>query len=118
MSSHDAAELSEMFSLLTNHHRRQVLYYLTRESERVDVTTLARLIAEWESDDTKSGPSQTTDMIETKLVHIHLPKLAAAGVISYGEQGDTIELETTADFDRYLEASGPADGYPHTLQQN
>ncbi|WP_227380691.1 helix-turn-helix domain-containing protein [Haladaptatus halobius] len=99
-------ELDTACELLANATRRSVMQYFTAEETAVaELDELIDHIHEKVNDVT--GPKQA----RTPLVHMHLPKLADAGVIEYDERSETIRyrdsdrLETflevvTADYDR------------------
>lgn len=110
----DAARLNETFNLLTHSHRRYVLYYLTRESERADIKTLASAIAKWDGEHRETDRSTDRKVIETALYHTHLPKLADAGIISFGTNTDSIRLRETDGVDRFLADTARIDGYSQT----
>lgn len=100
MASLDATDLNETFDLLTHPHRRYVLYYLTREFEAVAIDTLAAAIAGWDADHT--GPIHDSTAVEAALHHTHLPKLREAGIITFGPDGETIELDETGELEQFL----------------
>jgi hypothetical protein len=50
MAAQIEPELNEIFDLMTHPHRRYILYYLTQESETVDVDTLAASLAALDAD--------------------------------------------------------------------
>lgn len=111
MASLDNSRLDEEFDLLTHPHRRYVLYHLRRESEAVEIGTLATAIAEWDGDQT--GPDRSTDIreVETTLHHVHLPKLADAGVITYSADRGYVELGEIDGLDQFLGDTARIDGY-------
>lgn len=94
-----AAEFDALLDSLAHPHRRKVLRALL---DRESSTTLLALT--WEvaarRDDTVrvTVPRPVLDRIQTRLHHVHLPKLAAAGVVDYDTDHRAIEL--TADPDR------------------
>ncbi|WP_136715314.1 DUF7344 domain-containing protein [Halorientalis salina] len=106
----DSSRLTETFGLLTHPHRRAVLYYLTRESDVVDVATLATTIADWEGDRTETSRAGDIEAIKTTLHHTHLPKLEAAGIVSTDSNRNTVELEETEGPDLFLDYTAPIDG--------
>lgn len=111
MESVDGSGLSETFDLLTHPFRRYMLYYLEKESGAIPIDTLAARIAKWNGD--LSGTNQPTrEEITTALYHIHLPKLASAGVISFGSNRNTIELKEMGHLSRFLGDTAAIDGYP------
>ncbi|MFC6835640.1 DUF7344 domain-containing protein [Halomarina ordinaria] len=75
--------------LLTNHRRRYVLSYLDeRAGEPVSVDALASQVIAREL--VMGSGSVDPDSVEVTLAHVHLPKLAAAGVIEYDRDAATV----------------------------
>jgi hypothetical protein len=96
-------DVSEAFNLLRNARRRGVLYTLER-NERTSVEALASRIAEWQSEESERAPDAGS--VETSLVHSHLPKLDAAGVIEYDRDEQVVELaEAAGDLGPLLECT-------------
>ncbi|WP_135851728.1 DUF7344 domain-containing protein [Halorussus salinus] len=94
-------DVSAAFDLLRDARRRGVIYTVKRNG-RTSVSELARRIAAWQSADGDDAPDRTS--VETSLVHAHLPKLAAAGVVEYDREAGTVELDgATRDLDPLLE---------------
>jgi hypothetical protein len=107
MSDHSRNEtledVSQAFDLLRNARRRGVLYMLNRNG-RMSVQAVARRITEWQSEADGSAPDVET--VETSLVHSHLPKLDAAGVVEYDPDEETVELDESArDLDPLLQCT-------------
>lgn len=80
-------------SLLLNRRRRRLLDYLASRSN--DVATLDELrehlvAAEAEMSDGYVPSSDHREEVETSLVHIHLPKLSAVGVLEYDDRSETV----------------------------
>lgn len=114
MAAQDTTGLNETFSLLMHPHRRYVLYYLTKEFEVVDIQTLAAAIANWHADQPDTSWSGNSDTVETGLRHTHLPKLAAAGIITFDADTGSIELNETNRPDRFIAEAARIDGYTQT----
>lgn len=110
MTSLDTARLNESFDLLTHPYRRYTLYYLTTESEVVDIDALATAIATWDEDRRADGGADSK-AVTVALHHCHLPKLADAGLIAFDAKTGTIELEETDGIDRFLDDTVRIDGY-------
>ena len=113
-TKHDAvlgsidSELSAptIFELLANERRLRALQYLTQTVGAVTISDLADQLALWEGEHTR----ERYERICTSLVHVHLPKLTDAGVVSYDEVGGMIKLQEAAEqIAPYLELAGPAD---------
>jgi len=96
-------DVSEAFNLLRNARRRGVLYTLKR-NERMSVGTLASRIAAWQSEESERAPDAGS--VEMSLVHSHLPKLDAAGVVEYDRDEQVVELtDAASDLDPLLECT-------------
>lgn len=92
-----------LFSLLASARRREVLSVLDG-ADAPTVEDLAERIAAREA----GAPS--THEVEVSLVHAHLPKLEAAGLLEYDDE--TGEVTLTADVDDlrpYLERTAEAE---------
>ena len=95
-----------IFGLLANHRRQLALQYLTSKVGAVPLSELANQIALREGEHTK----ERCERICTGLVHVHLPKLADAGIVRYDPNRETIELQETADqLAPFLELAEPTD---------
>lgn len=110
MASLNSPELTEAFDLLTHPHRRYVLYYLSNESNVVNIDTLAVAIAKWDGEHTGTAQTNHEEILWT-LHHTHLPKLADAGVITFGPNRDSITLREMGHLDQFLDDTAAIDGY-------
>lgn len=111
MAAQNKTGLNETFDLLTHPHRRYVLYYLTNDSELVDLETLAGAIADLDRGQAATGPNASAATIATGLRHTHLPKLADAGVITYDADTGSIELDGTNGHGQFITEAARIDGY-------
>jgi len=72
----------ELFGVLSDRTRRRILWFLLEES-RTTVDELADLLLGWEiSGDGVAGPEER-DGVLVSLHHVHLPRLADAGLVRY-----------------------------------
>lgn len=87
-----AAELSESerHSLLSAARRRIVCDVLANEGASITFEKLAEAVAAREREESKPA---TEDEVRIALHHIHLPKLASAGVIDYDAETKQIETD-------------------------
>ncbi|WP_455550171.1 DUF7344 domain-containing protein, partial [Halorubrum lacusprofundi] len=70
-----------MLAVLADQQRRRILQHLeTSFDDRVSVSRLARAVAEM-STTTKTGDK--VERAAIRLRHVHLPKLAEAGLVDY-----------------------------------
>jgi len=103
--------LDETFDVLTHPYRRYVLYYLRTHSEEVDIETLSAMLAnELEGPSTTSG-GKTPESIAITLHHIHLPKLADVGLITFAQNGHSIELDEMTEHGQFIDQAARVDGY-------
>lgn len=114
MAKQTTERLSEVFDLLVHPYRRYVLYHLTHESKEVTIDALATAIAKWDKDETKADWGAKSNDVETILRHVHLPKLADAGIILFGTSADSIELKEPGQFDQFVKHMAQIDGYTAT----
>jgi hypothetical protein len=101
--------MSQCLGALANLYRRVVLYYL-REHERASLDNLASCVAGWAASGV--GARQTTDpeTVRMSLHHVHLPKLADAGLITYDADAQRATLEPLSPTaDRVLSVALDAD---------
>nr|WP_256388557.1 helix-turn-helix domain-containing protein [Haladaptatus sp. W1] len=86
-----------LFDVLASPHRRFILTHMSPENE-ITVDELARRLVIWETDRMVTDTvDENSHRIRTKLVHVHLPKLADKGLIDYDrEQGTVVLRETEA----------------------
>lgn len=85
--------ITDAYTTLTDPHRRYVLYYLTEQADPVALDSLAIQVAAWREDsDPDAVDAATVAEIRTALHHIHLPRLADLGVITYQDNPGEIAL--------------------------
>jgi len=88
------AQLSDdtLYEALASENRRRTVFFLLDEKETT-VETLATVLAGWAADETGSMSSPADrDQIRIELVHNHLPRLEAAGLVSYDAQEGDIRI--------------------------
>lgn len=99
-------------AVLAHAHRRAILYCLIQDGEVLNRDELASRIAAWERSTEEHPSDEIHQQICTQLVHSHLPKLAAAGVIEYDRrQGDVTLADTVDDLMPLLELTSDADNF-------
>jgi len=95
----------EIFELLSNDRRRYVLRYFRRTDQAVDLSSLVRQVAAWEQE--VSAEEVTRDerkRVYTSLRQTHLPKMEAAGFVTFDAENGTVEpSEDVSDLDIYME---------------
>lgn len=89
--------LDVAFEILADGHRRAVLSYLIQDERRTDLDELATHISAVEPTDTNGQAAAT-------LHHLHLPKLADAGLVNYdGAQQTVVANDSIRVLEPYLE---------------
>lgn len=96
-------KLAEISGLLGHSHRRYVLRYLETESEVVSIEALAAGVAASTRMPMYSGPRQTEEEVRIALHHVHLPKLAAGGLLTYRSETGTVKGAETDRAGRLLD---------------
>lgn len=85
-------DLDQIFDLLCNRRRRDVLRYLLTESDRVEIGTLAVHIAACECDKSPGSiTSQERKRVYIALYQTHLSKMADGGAVDYDGRSGLIE---------------------------
>lgn len=82
-----------MFGLLADERRQLTLQYLAQSVGAVHLSDLADGVALREGEHT----ADHYERVATSLVHTHLPKLAAAGLVDYDRETDLVSQRTSAD---------------------
>jgi hypothetical protein len=88
-----------------------VLYYMLKQSAETTIEELVRHLAIREADSTDdvTDPAMR-EQLTTALVHCHLPKLAAANVVSYSRASGRVELQDLQDVEHFIDGAAHADG--------
>jgi hypothetical protein len=88
----DRPGLDEVFELLKNPRRRQVLVYLHSRDDTASVGHLADQIGGWENDkEPRLLTSKERKRVYVSLYQSHLPKMADTGAISYNKDRGVVE---------------------------
>ena len=97
--------MDEIFHILQNERRRNVLRYLRETDGPVRMRDVAEQAAAWEHDTTVEAlTSDQRQRVYIPLYQSHLPKLDKAGLIEYQQKRGIVERKPLADhFDRFLE---------------
>lgn len=82
--------------LLRNRHRRYALYYLFAHRNPVSLPDVADGITRWEYREPIDDRLDERLHIYMSLYHDHVPVLEAAGLVSYSQSADTVELTERA----------------------
>ena len=102
----EALSQNEIFDLLRNRRRREVLQYLdTHADGSSTLNTLAEYIAAKENDIEPSQlASDQRKRVYIGLYQCHLPKMNDLGVIEYDKNRGTVELQDISQLEPYLYA--------------
>lgn len=85
--------------LCRDRHRRIVLAILAAEQRRLTVDDLTKTILKYNHQTTVTEVSgEVLEQVRQSLHHVHLPKLAAAGVVEYDPERHLVE--PTEQFDQ------------------
>lgn len=98
-------DLDTIFDALGLRRRRIVLHHLrSREEEWVPLSDVVDRVHAWESE--LGDPSSVSaERIELDLVHRHLPKLDALGVIEYDGKRERVAYRGSERVGRFLDLS-------------
>jgi len=103
----DMLPAEQVYKILANERRRHALEQLQSTGGTVSVNELSTDVAGYETGE-NPPPKRTRESVYTSLVQTHLPKLEAAGVITYDRECQTIELSRRArDMRLYTEILAP-----------
>ena len=104
-------ERDEIYTLLSNRRRRNVIHSLLDDGPESNIGELATLLAAWENGcSADEVTSKQRKRVYTALRQTHLPKLAEAGVLEYDEDRGSVELTPAGtELRKYL-------WHPHEVQ--
>ncbi|WP_227355773.1 DUF7344 domain-containing protein [Haladaptatus salinisoli] len=91
--------LDAIFDLLSNEHRRHVLYYFHGESQ--PIATVDELVTHFCTQfDVRTA--EDADRLRTQLLHGHLPKLENHGIIEYDDRSETVRYRREGVLERVV----------------
>jgi hypothetical protein len=103
----DEIDESEIYDLLRNDRRRQVLKHLRRSLGSMSLRNLARRIASEETGESPP-PKNIKRSVYNSLHQTHLPKLDRQGVVQYDKNRKVVSLGDGArNINRYLDMTAP-----------
>ncbi|MFB6223971.1 MAG: hypothetical protein ABEH86_09930 [Haloarcula sp.] len=106
----------KIHSLLSARHRRYTLYCLYLYTNPIYLPDVAGQIAEWKHGRPEDELLDERLDIYISLYHNHIPKLADAGVVSYSQDEDMVELGCNAQQIRpHLEQAAEKDLAPSDM---
>lgn len=106
------SSIDTYLELIANEHRREIIRLLRREGDS-DTTVDTLLDHLCRDDGPNTGSPEDRKQLALRLHHIHLPKLAAQGVIEYDPSGGTVCYQPDGPLDTVFD-SVPADLVPGT----
>lgn len=84
---------TEAFDILSNDRRRHALHYLLSHDGGTEIGELSEQIAAWENgEDVEQVTADQRRRVYVSLHQTHLPRMDDAGILSYENSRDTIEL--------------------------
>lgn len=95
----------ELFAVLSHTHRRVVLQYLRTTETPTSIDDIVTKLVAWEAAQPGNGGTNTDRAtFEVSLQHVHLPKLADAGLVEYDDAGQTVTFANeTNELESHLE---------------
>lgn len=95
----------DLFAALSHTHRRVVLQYLRTTGTPVSLDDIVTKLVAWEADQSSSNESAADRAtFEVSLPHVHLPKLADAGLIEYDAAEQIVAFaDETSELESHLE---------------
>lgn len=98
--------LDALYEILSDSFRRYLCIYLAKADKSVfTIEELAEQLKEWKRD--KGDESISRKRVVIRLRHIHLPKLADKGIITYNPEGNTVQYDGNMELERII--NEPAD---------
>lgn len=103
--------VNQYLSVLSDHRRRFLLYYL-RKTTSAEIGEAARRVVAWNRElSPENVPESAREKMEVALYHLHLPKLVEAGLIEYDDRSSTIRFrDAPSDLLNALEWTREHDG--------
>lgn len=83
----------ELFRILSNSRRRQIIYFLHRADDKLSLKELAAMVAARENGTSVVDVTdEERQRVYISLYQTHLPKLEAADLVVYDDEERTVEL--------------------------
>lgn len=102
-SPQQTLQTDEVFGLLAARERRRVLQYLTNTEGSATIDELATALDR--EDAATTGPGTDPDRTRIELYHVHLPKLAEAGIVDLDERHGSVRYYPNDRVESLLEAT-------------
>ncbi|WP_435159064.1 DUF7344 domain-containing protein [Haladaptatus sp. DFWS20] len=91
-------QISQLYELLADHQRRALLQCLSNTESSLSTSTLVTELTQGSDLD----PAERETNTEIAVHHIHLPKLADAGIIEYDQSAQQAAYSATPQVDTLL----------------
>lgn len=113
-SDANALEMDDIFHVLQNERRRNVLRYLEDVDEVIEMRDMAEQIAAWENDTTvQQLHSDQRQRVYIALYQSHLPKMDGLGLINYNKPRGYVEPQPRLEeVQQYLNPQPAAESAP------
>lgn len=92
----EAPPPDSLFGILSDVHRRRVLWFLLERSDTT-VEELADVLAGWRAADEAFVDADDRRELLVSLHHVHLPRLADAGLVTYDADAGSVRLSSLPD---------------------
>jgi len=91
-------KLDRYYEALANTARRETLQYLRGQQRPISVPTLAdELVVTIDERPERLSTVERRHRMSVRLTHVHLPKLAAAGLVEWDRDQETVSLSQRFD---------------------
>lgn len=89
---------NDIFAVLANSRRRFVIAYLQARTNSMAVADVATELTKWEWDEEEAHiPKDEILSRYVSLHHLHIPKMAEAGIIEWNHDRNTVALSEASD---------------------
>lgn len=105
MATADERRLTETLEVVSDPCRRYALRYLSNRTKPVSLAELADGVAEL----TPETSERPTEKVKLALHHVHLPKLARAGLVEYSPNPGRISPVATGRLEQLLRLASEID---------
>jgi DNA-binding transcriptional ArsR family regulator len=91
--------LDAIFDLLSNEHRRYILYYFHEQPQAVATVDelVTYLLTQFDA-----RAAEDADRLRIQLLYSHLPKLEGHGILEYDERSETVRYRDEREIERVV----------------